>query len=355
MRPCFYLLFLAWIGISCSDKDLLPDEDAKADFSRLYVSFEEYNTSNAGVPDSNIRIISRADSTVFAFDQAHVSAAKGGGLIYFNPFLRALIQSTKETEAINDQTIYLLGIGTNGELNNSASMRSPLFSTIKGIAYHSSSESLILLNQDGNNSGIHIVYRPRNMSPQYRPYRKLYTSGLVMGATFFAADKLFVLKTNDSFGLYVFDGVLTRTVSTIDSSTTISPSFIIPIEGANQVHAIAYDSLHNQLAITDYTDGKTLGTGRILIFDAFSQQLQQRQLTPTRIITGPATGLTLPIAIALDTRASAQYFYVADRSKKILRFKLTDVGDVIPDQIIFTEQTPAGIALDARNSSTLPK
>ena len=354
MRLFYLALLLALLASSCIDKDPLAD-NSRADISRLYVSFEDYNSSNLGIADSNIRVILRADSSIFVFQQAHVSPAKGGGLIYFNPYLRALIQTTKELEAINSPSIYRIGIGQRGQLSNSGNMQSPLFVGIKGLCYHSASESLLLVNQDKGNSGIHIVYRPSYFYPQYKPYRKFFTREHTMGAAFYAADRLFVLRTASEGGIYVFENVLTKTVSAVDSTAQLASSYTITLEDVHQVYAMDYDSLHSRLAISDYSDGHSLGTGRILIYENFRPQENSKSLKPTRIITGPATGLVQPIAVALDARASAVYFYVADRSKKILRFKLIDTGNVLPDRIIYTSETPAGLALDARNSSTVPK
>lgn len=359
IRYCFFVLVLAAIGFySCSDDVIEPEEEIR-DFSRLYISFEEYGTSTVGIPDTNLRLVSRADSVDFVLDsEGHLSQARGGGVIYFNPFLQSVLQaSANTTDNQEDSSLYVVGVSTEAVLSNSASMSSPLFKKIRGLSYHRASDALFVVNADGANSGIFVVDRPTSVTATRKPYKQFFTGDLPMWGAVYFANRLFVSKQGDNGGLYVFEDIATRGVNGADSTANISPARVLEIEGAQNLHGIFYDTLRNVLAVTDYTDGQTLGTGRILIFESFSNMINSPQITPTRIITGLATTLTQPVDVAFDTRATGQYLYVADRSKKILRFRLTDNGNVAPESSISTEVygTPVGLALDTRDDSTLPQ
>lgn len=356
IKYSFPALLAILICLSCSDDSVEPDQQA-FDFSRLYVSLEEYGTSNSGLPDTNIRVVRRADSTVFSFDTTHLSPARGGGPIYFNPFLKALIQASANPTGANDPSLYVVNINDKGELaNTSASMTSSFFSSVKGLAYHRASDALFVVNANGENSGIYVVDRPKNMSRNQKPRKNLFTGNLPMWGAAYKSNQLFVSKQGDNGGIYVFDNIATVRVNPVDSSAQFAPSRTLEIDGAKNLRGLCYDTLKNVLAITDYTDGTTVGTGRILIFEAFGTMLSGSKLEPTRIITGAATQLTQPVDVAIDSRATGQYIYVADKTKKIFRFKITDNGNVQPDKILDTEEfgTPVGLALDSRDESTIP-
>ncbi len=356
IRYCFFALLLATACfLACSDDIITPENEVR-DFSRLYISFEEYGTSSVGIPDTNIRIISRADSVHFGLDSVvHVSQARGGGVIYFNPFLQAVMHASYNTTEQRDSALYVVNINNQAILNNSASMSSPFFKKIRGLTYHRASDALFVVNSDGNRSGIFVVNRPTSVNATRKPFKQFFTGDLPMWGAAYSANRLFVSKQGENGGIYVFEDIATRGVNTADSTANISPARTLAIEDARNLHGIFYDTLHNVLAVTDYTDGQTVGTGRILIFDSFSTMISNQQITPTRIITGPATMLTQPVDVALDTRENGQYLYVADRSRRILRFRLSDNGNVEPERNISTPGTPVGLALDTRDDSTLPR
>ncbi|WP_437918319.1 hypothetical protein [Sphingobacterium sp. LRF_L2] len=338
--------------VSCSD-DVTSPETEERDYSRLYVSFEDYGTSDIGIADSNIRIVSRADSTSFKFDKAHVSQAKGGGPIYFNPFLQAVVQASANA-TVSDYSIYGITISSKSVLSNGGYTTNSYFSKVTALAYHRSSDALIVVNSDGSNSGIYLVNRPTSLSVNQRPYKKMFTEDLQMQGAAYKNNRLYVGKRGENGGLYVFENIITKSVNSTDSTANISPDRFIGIENAKNLRGMSYDTVRNVLAIVDYDDGETTGTGRILIFEAFDTKLTGTTISPTRIITGENTQLTQPVDIALDVRSTGEYLYVADRSKKIFRFKISDSGNVAPDEVITIDQTPTGLTLDSRDDSTIP-
>ena len=176
-------------------------------------------------------------------------------------------------------------------------------------------------------------------------------------------DRLFTSKLNAKDGaIYVFKGLSTIDVSSSpDSSARIQPFQTLSIADASNLRGLFFDSVKNVLAVADFADGTTEGSGRILVFDNFTNTIGTAggpsEITPSRIITGLATGLTQPVDVAIDTRETGVYLYAADRqARKIFRFKLTDSGNVEPDKVLETgSQIPVGLALDTRDDSTLPQ
>jgi hypothetical protein len=353
----FTFLIVSLFAISCSDEGADPSARI-TDISRLYVSFEEYQTNNEGIADTNIRIMKKADSSVFRLDSAHLSMARGGGVILFNPFLKSIIQASANRDTVqNDSSIYVTTLQPQGQMVNGAMMASSLLKKVRGFAYHRASDALFVVNADGERSGIFVVDRPNSISQMRKPWKQFFTGNLNMWGAAYRANNLYVGKQGDAPGIYVFENIVTRRVNAADSTARLSPSRTLTIEGARNLYGMTYDTVKNILAIAEFGDGTTVGTGRILIFDNFSGMASGSSIAPSRIITGVASQLTQPFDVAIDARASGQFIYVADRTKKILRFRLTDNGEVAPDQVFDTSLygTPVGLALDSRDDSTLPQ
>jgi 6-phosphogluconolactonase (cycloisomerase 2 family) len=80
--------------------------------------------------------------------------------------------------------------------------------------------------------------------------------------------------------------------------------------------------------------------------DAFSQN---QTLSPNQSLSGALTQISQPIDVAIDDREDKSFLYVADRGKKkIMRFKLSDRGNIAPAAVFTTKLTPVSIYLDAR-------
>ncbi len=337
---------------ACERNDAEPNLEMRK-FTRLYVSFEQYNTSNLGVPDTNMRTIYPADSSEFNFTLKHVSQAKGGGPIYFHPRLEALFQASANLNGINDTAVFSMSVGaTNGVLQNLGEMGNRTYSAVRGLAYHEATNRLFIVNGSGTNAGIYVVNTPKSRRGHVQPVKRLRMVGRQMWGAAYADGKLFTSSLGTNLGINVFDSIATVFVPTSDSTRRdYKPRKTLQIAGARNLRGISYDTVKNVLAVAEFGDG-SVGSGRILIFDNFSSLIDQEgaTITPTRIITGPATKLRAPVDVVIDPRETGVYLYVADRSAlAVFRFRIDDDGNVAPNQEASTgTQIPVGLALDAR-------
>ncbi|PRD47331.1 hypothetical protein [Sphingobacterium haloxyli] len=344
---------------ACEDENVEPGLEIRQ-ISRLYVSFEEYGTTDERA-DTNIRIIQPADSSVFAFRESHVSQVRGGGPIYFNPYVKTIFQGSADSSGV-DTVISAVDVQRTGTLNNlGTGLRSRYYNKVKGLVYHAAARALLVVNGAGSDAGIYVVDNPTSTGNQKQPFKKLINTNLDMWGATYANDRLFSSKINAPAGLYMFQNLTTMPVRASDSVATLSPTRTLRIENATaNLRGLCYDTIKNVMAIAEMGDG-TLGSGRILLFDNFSNLIQGTAdvIRPSRVITGRSTGLISPVDVAIDMRAGGVYLYVADReAKKVSRFRYTDDGNVEPEDVIDTSVlgfgvTPVGLALDARDDSTL--
>jgi len=73
-------------------------------------------------------------------------------------------------------------------------------------------------------------------------------------------------------------------------------------------------------------------------------------MTPSKIITGPNTGLIQPSDVELDFKSGSKYLYVSDpAAKKVFRFLASADGDEKPEsEFKYRTSTPVGLSLDSR-------
>lgn len=358
----FALVALVLGFVACEEDDKGPGFEIEK-ISRLYVSFEEYGTSDERA-DTTIRIIQRADSDVFTFTESHISQAEGGGAIYFNPYIKTIFQASVNNSEV-DAVISTVNVEQTGILNNKGSgIRSPYYNNVKGFVFHAATGVLMAVNGEGPDAGIYVIDNPQSAGEQKYPYKKLRNEELKMWGAAYRSDRLFTSKVSAPAGIYMFQNLTTKPVNPTDSIAKLEPSRTWQIEGANtNLRGLFYDTIKNVMAIAEMGNEATVGSGRILIFDNFSDMINGADdaITPTRVITGPNTGLIAPVDVVMDMRASGTYLYVADReAKKVSRFKYTDDGNVEPQDVIETSElrygiTPVGLTLDARDDSTLDR
>lgn len=359
--PYYILAMLAIVlgFYACEDDEMGPGLEIRQ-ISRLYVSFEEYGTSDERA-DTTIRIIQPADSSVFAFRESHVSQVQGGGPIYFNPYAKMVFQASVNSNGL-DTVIAAVNVQQTGLLNNSGNgIRSRYYNKVRGFVYHAATRSLLVVNGAGSDAGVYVVDNPGSAGNQKQPYKKLANPDLEMWGGAYQNDRLFTSKISVPAGIYMFQNLTTMPVRASDSVATLNPARTFQIEDATtSLRGLSYDTIKNVMAIAEMGDG-TIGSGRILIFDNFSSLIQGSAdvIRPSRVITGPNTGLVSPVDVAIDMRASGVYLYVADSAAmKVSRFRYTDDGNVEPDDVIDTSglqfgRTPVGLALDARDDSTV--
>lgn len=343
---------------ACERDDAEPNLEMRK-FTRLYVSFEE-ETENKQPPDTNVRIIYPADSSVFAFNGRHRSQIKGGGPIYFESQLSTVFQASVNRAGSNDTAIAVLSMGSSGSLNNAGLAKSRYYTGIRGMAYQAQTNELYLVNGAGTNAGVYVMERPRYANHEKQPAKKLRNNSLAMWGAAYENDKLFTSKTTSTTdspaGIYVFEKITSASVRETDSVGTLEPARILEIEGATNLRGLFYDTVKNVMAVAQMGDGTTEGSGRILIFEKFSELTKEKTIKPTRVITGANTGLISPVDVVIDTRETGVYLYVADRAaRKVSRFRYTDDGDIEPDKVIDTSnrkdgRTPVSITLDTRQN-----
>lgn len=365
----FAMLALVLGFYACEDDNARPEFEI-TQISRLYVSFEEYGTTDERA-DTTIRVVYPADSSVFAFSESHVSQVEGGGPIYFNPYIKTIFQASvnnsqegQEGDGV-DTVISTVQVTQTGILNNSGNgLRSRYYNKVKGFVYHAATRSLLVVNGAGPQAGIYVVDNPGSAGIQKQPYKKLMNPDLDMWGATYQSDRLFTSKISAPAGIYMFQNLTTRSVRASDSVATLNPERILQIEGATtDLRGMFYDTVKNVMAIAEMGDGTTVGSGRILIFDNFSNSVNGNSdvIRPSRVITGANTGLISPVDVVIDTREGGAYLYVADRAaKKVSRFRYTDDGNVEPDKVIETSglrfgETPVGLTLDARDDSNRPQ
>lgn len=359
----FAVIAVIVLAYSCERDDAEPELETTR-FSRLYVSFEEYETSTSGERDTNIRIIYPADSSEFKFRIKHIADAHGGGTIYFNPYLRSLVQASANRQGLPDTAVYMMSLSEKtGLLNNRAQFENKFFSFVKGLTYHPRTKSLYVVESRGGNAGIYVISSPENKGTGRIKYTatvaKFLTPGLSTWGAAMASEAIYTSNLGAEPGIFVFKDMVAKIkqVSKEDSTLTIKPDRNLRIADATNLRGLAYDTTKNIMAVVDYPNNQEgVGSGRVLVFANFSSMTDHETITPTRIITGPSTLLEQPTDVAIDTRKEGKFLYVADRkAKKVMRFKIDDQGNVAPDKIVDTKTmgTPVGLALDTRDLSTL--
>src|SRR5690606_11820423 len=139
---------------------------------------------------------------------------------------------------------------------------------------------------------------------------------------------------------------LYRNVSTqLTGDSDLVPDAVLTISGANAIRGVAYSSRLDVLVLSDYDQA------RIYIIEEASQYFAQASstVTPSRVITGSSTGSMGPVDVSLDDREGAGNLYVADqRAKSVLRFKISDQGNVQPQSVVSFPLSPEAVYIDAR-------
>lgn len=349
----FALLAVVLGFYACERNDGEPTLDMRQ-FTRLYVSFEEYRRPDQPPADTNLRIIYPADSSEFTFNGRHVSSVKGGGVMHFAHIaseVRAIFHASVNRAGTHDTLISILNVGSSGSVTNAGLLGSRYYNNVKGMVYHQAANVLYVVNGTGPDAGVYVVESPRYSTREKQPVKKLRNASLNMWGAAYENDRLFASKTTAPGGIYVFEGITRMEVNSQDSIGLLDYARILKIEDATGLRGLFYDTVNNVMAVTDASD-----IGRILIFEDFSSMVgSETPITPTRIITGTNTGLVRPVDVVIDTREEGAYLYVVDNSaRKISRFLLTDNGDVEPNKVINTSdlqygRTPVSLALDTRS------
>lgn len=326
------LMLLTGILSSCErndDEPLLPPTR----ISRLYVSFSNVQNNELADPYNNIAVFDPVNLEELPEPGWFQSDVKGGAGIYFSPEIGKVIQGS-----IEDSTIRTFTVSSTGVLSTSTFYSDSTLGNQQALVLDPVSGNLYL--SDDQESRIAVYADGGIRSGNDGATKHFFLDGKPWGLAR-SEDSLFVALAGGAHRILFIESV-----SKIDSGQLGSvPS--IEIEGAADLRGLAFSKALDLLAITDVQNHC------VYVFEnAMEVFKQSAPATPTYIIQGPQTTLQEPISIAIDPREEEMKFYVADRaSRKILRFKISDTGDMAPETFYdFSESgmIPISIYLDAR-------
>ena len=324
----FLTLFIAIAGCKKSDDKNLP----KITISRLYLS-----VSTTG-PDSllkNTLVFDPADEAPFAL-HPFLSEMVGSQGICLNDSSFRGYQVSARLRRVN-----MFNVDIKGSLTQSSFFVDSSLTTPRDIAYRRKDKLLFISNNKDNT--IRTYYNPDTISgKKNKPTGKLKLTGTPQGICL-DHDNLFIVISG---GL---NEILLAKIAKSDSLVFPLKSKI-NISGAVNLCGIFYSAKQDVLLVTDIGSETNANDGKIFIIaDAAAKFAAGGLISPTRVISGPATLLGNPVDIDLDQREDKNLIYVAEKlNKKILVFKLGDVGDIAPTISQDVASSPESIYLDAR-------
>ncbi len=356
--------------------------------SRLYISTSQFSLSDVEVIQ-NVYVVDPADDNSFTrHDLNYRTFAIGGSAIFYSPEARLLFQSAQNI-ARTDNSVQVMNIDTvRGTLAAQGTVNSELITAVRGIAYHPSTDMLLLANARAaattippalqgsrlvtdagpTQSDLFVYSRPRSRSNPALPNYRLPFPDKIIRAVFIhdisiqendRRNKTYISTASTQGEILVYEELPNRLMSNpLDSLPNITPDFTLNIPSSRSLNSMTYSPQLDLMVATeavDLTGTLVAGQGRILFFENFSTHSANTQIAPSRVITGVQTLLTNPVSVAIDTRDGAQYLYVADSnsgtSGSVLRFLITDEGNVQPDDVLqIANRTPVGVSLDARGT-----
>jgi len=353
-------------GFSACMRD--DDEPAviRRDISRLYVSTSDYN-GNSGNNFHNVFVLDPADSSVFPpanRDSIYqfTSAAKGGSFINFSPFSGGLLfQGSQNSPVYVDTAVQIMNVSNTGVLRNIGRLGTRKFNDVRGLAYtivnegNLSDDYLLVLNTDtmfvvdrptskGSSSLVKARY---HMPLNYNPWGINISNRDVFVSSYANEERPEAIN-----GVVVYKDLTSKFVSNSpDSLLSGYARFDLTISDVENVRGLSYSKEKDLLVVTDFSGAGNNSVGRILFFEKFSQYTSSQTIVPNRVIKSSL--LKQPLDVAIDTRSTGRFIYVADPiAKRVFRFNITDDGvNVEPNaQIDLFGRTPVSVSLDARSA-----
>lgn len=357
--------------------------------SRLYISTSQFSQNSEVEFIQNVYLVDPADNPTFGQPRiGYQTGAVGGSAILYSPEAQLLFQSGLNSDVnFPDNNVQVMGIDTLlGTVVPRGRISNTLLTAVRGIGYHPSTDMVFLANsraasttippalqgsalvtQAGpTQSDLFVYLRPRSRNnpalPNYRiPFPNDTIRSVFLHDISIQQDdrrNRLYLSTNAAVGkILVFNNLPERLLNQPDSLTRFVPDFTLDIPSARSLSSMTYSPM---LDLMVATEPAVVGQGRILFFENFSTHTANTSIAPSRIITGESTMLRNPISVAIDNREGARYFYVADSQAvpmggttpgAVLRFLITDSGDVQPNQVLrIPNRTPVGVSLDARGT-----
>jgi DNA-binding beta-propeller fold protein YncE len=333
----FALLIIFSIGFftACErndDEPVLP----RTEISRLYVSFFDVQTDDLEDPYNNIGVFDPAHAEQFLQPFEYNSGVLEGAGIYFDPFAGKVFQGS-----LRDRSIKSFSVNSQGAVGTGSTFRDSTLVYQRDLVYDHSSKNLYV--SDNLSESIYVYFQALNRNGNIRPNKKFKLTGQPWGLHLQGdttrGDSLFIVMAGAGAEVQ-----LLQNLTKIDSGD-VAASKKIKISGATDLRGITFSDRLNTLFLTDF------GSGRVYIVENAREAFDtQGIIIPTRVIGGAQTQLQTPIDISVDDREDKLLIYVIDReSKKLLRFKISDEGNVLPEDVYNQfALTPVSIYIDAR-------
>lgn len=353
---------------ACQRDDDEPVRVSKS-ISRLYVSTSEYQANSAGADFFNVWALDGVNEDEFPNSNPiyrFTSPAKGGRMIHYSPFSNGILfQGSMNSRDYIDTAVYAMDISKTGVISPKSSLKTRAFDKVRGLFYtvandgQVSEDFLMIVNASDTTLGdakngtitpnynLFSVSRPRNAGNYTKARYRLKLDFNPWGVVGMGNDIL-ISKADSDGGVVVYKEFIPRLLDNGDSTMKTPENYLLTIAGTQNIRGIAYSKTDDVLMVTDFVANQD-NSGRVLVFDKFSQYKAKGTITPSRIISGPTTMLQQPVDIAIDGKEDAKYFFVADpKAKRVFRFLKTDEGNVKPQELSLEDKSPQSISLDSR-------
>ncbi|WP_411274766.1 hypothetical protein [Daejeonella sp.] len=335
MNRQIFAIFLPIVALLCGctkddNKPLL-----QSTVSRLYVSNADTDASVM----STI-IFDPADGAKLDIPDKFDTKLPDGNGIVFDPFSGTVFQVSRQAKNIKSFTVK-----PNGSLTNKASFIDDGLISAREIAFDRVRKTLYVASN--TDSSLYVYIGADTIAGTARASKKLKLNGQPWGIHF-ENGSLFVVIDQDKAQVQLFENASSLVVGTIVPNKTIN------VIGARRLHGITYSSSRDALILTDIGEATGSGSasdGKVYIIEAALAKFTAMgaAITPTRTISGLATGLGNPVDVAWDSRADKDLIYVAEKANKAIQvFKFGDNGNATPFRTAALSSSPEAIYLDAR-------
>ncbi|WP_164108821.1 MULTISPECIES: hypothetical protein [Sphingobacterium] len=363
-------VFIVVSIVACKRDDDEPERVRKS-ISRLYISTEDYASGSAAADLYNVWALDSVDGEklpkTFSFKIA--SGAKGGNMIHFSPFSGgSLFHGSLNSKSNLDTAVHVLEVSKTGVISNGTSIRNRIYDKVRGLYYtvvnddKFSEDFLLFANASDTTKGtpatetavpdytLFAIDRPRNKGNFTRPRYRMKLDHNPWGVIAIKNDLVISNATEKDGGVVVYKNFIPQLLNKGDTLMKAPEKYVLKVADAQNIRGLSYSASADILLLTDYVQDQA-NSGKILVFEKFSQYQSSQTITPTRIVTGALTLLQEPIDVAIDTKEDGKYFFVADPvARRVFRFLISDTGNVAPNDEITIENNrrPRSISLDSR-------
>lgn len=328
-----FLLCIFVMGFTGCKRDDDEPMVPPTSISRLYVSFLDVQEDDLGTPYNNIAIVDPADTDPMGDPVYFDSEVIEGAGIFFNPNTKRVFQGS-----VRNYMIKTLSVSDIGVLGQATSFIDSTLNSQFDLAYEPVSSNLYVSNSLGNSIHVYSRATQKNGVLKNGPDKRFELNAQPRGLALFHDSLLVVLRKSN--GLH--EVALMEEVSKIDSGKVTSYKKISLPETVD-IRGMAYSERLNLLVVSDFSEAKIY-----FIENAREAFSANSTVELSQTLAGSSTGLTRPVALAIDDREDKLLLYVADRDRKVLRFDLSDRGNTAPQVRYNTPLSPASIYLDAR-------